>query len=231
MNLGKFLTHTLLLLMVAYSTATNAETQPVKTIVNTAKNFLQEHFSADTNQVEINMGNVDPRLRLSKCSQPLTAFIPPGTDLKGNSIVGIRCVGAKSWHIYVPVSLVIKQNILVYNKALGKGDRVSAEDIEFKQVDISQLRHSPLTKKNQIVGSILKRRVLNGQTVNARNACMVCKGDKLMITTGNQRFSVSMAGTALEDGHYGERVLIENLQSKREVSGTVVAEKKVTIHL
>jgi flagella basal body P-ring formation protein FlgA len=231
MNLGKFLTHTLLLSLFASSPVANAEAQPVKTIINTAKTFLQEHFSADKNQVEINIGKVDPRLRLSKCSQPLSAFIPQGTDLKGNSIVGIRCVGVKSWHIYVPVSLVIKQNILVYNKTMAKGDRVSEADIEFKQVDISQLRHTPLIKKSQIVGSILKRRVLDGQTVNARNACMVCKGDKLMITTGNKRLSVSMAGTALEDGHYGERVLIENLQSKREISGTVVAEKKVTINL
>jgi len=236
MKFGHFLTFILSLGMIGGAHGNASTIQNVKEIRDTAKSFLESHYSAaqestDSSRVKITVGKVDPRLRLAKCDQPLTGFIPQGTDLKGNSVLSVRCVGAVSWHIYVPVAVQIYQPTVVFKRPLRKGQAISAKDLAIEPIEISRLRVVTLNRKEEIVGSILKQNARVGQPATSAMACMVCKGDKLAVIAQNSAFSVSMEGEALEDGHYGETVRVKNANSKRIIRGTVVASRKVSVSL
>ncbi|WP_144395147.1 flagellar basal body P-ring formation chaperone FlgA [Pleionea sediminis] len=231
MIIRQFFRISIIFFLAVIALAGHAGIQSVSEIKETAKTFLQEHFSADENRINLRIGKVDPRLRLTACDQALTAFVPQGTDLKGNAIIGIRCVGTKSWHIYVPVYIEIRQKVLKYSRSLPKGHEVGAKDIELTEVDISHIRSAPITDPKTVIGSILKRRVRAEEIVNPRSLCMVCKGDGLTIVSGNTRFQVTMEGVALEDGKHGERIKIQNAQSERVITGTVIAKQKVQVDI
>jgi flagella basal body P-ring formation protein FlgA len=158
---------------------TAAEIQSIESIAVTAKSFLERQLNTERGKVDIRLGTLDPRLRLPACSQPLSGFLPKGTELKGNAIVGIRCVGKQSWHIYIPVEVSIKQRVMVFKRHLAKGTEVSVDDLDYKMVEVANLRFSPVTDPKRIVGSVLKRRVNAGELVNPKLTCMVCKGEKL----------------------------------------------------
>ncbi len=226
---GKFSTSLIQLILILLCFQAEAQVQSISAIKKTAKSFLEQQFSADKNNVTIRIGQMDPRLRLTPCTEPLTAFVPRGTNLKGNAIIGVRCVGQKSWHIYVPVYLEIRQKVLKYSRSLPKGHQIGPEDLAVTEIDISHLRGAPVADPDKVIGSVLKRRVRADSVVQPDYLCMVCKGDDLTIISGNDRFYVSMEGEALEDGHFGERVKIQNIKSDRIITGTVIAKQKVKV--
>ncbi len=205
------------------------QVQTPQSIAATAKSFLEHHHNAGQNDVDIQIGGIDPRLRLAPCSQQLQGFIPPNTQLKGNAIVGVRCVGIKSWHIYLPVQIKVTQNVLVFKRSLKKGHVISAQDVTLRKQDIALLRGDPIDNPKAFIGSTLKRNVRSGELAFTHFACMVCKGEKLKIIAKNQRLSVSMEGNALEDGFMGQRVRIKNIGSSKILSGTVIAKNKVAV--
>lgn len=228
---GYFLKTWLIIFIILSSFSAKAEIQTLESIAAAAKSFLNRQLESEPGEIEIRLGTLDPRLRLPACSRPLNGFLPKGTELKGNAIVGIRCVGEKSWHIYVPVELSIKQRVIVFKNHLAKGTQVSVDDLEYKLVDVADLRFTPVTDLKRIAGSILKRRVNAGEMVNPRYTCMVCKGEKLFLIAQNAHLSVSMEATALEDGHYGDSVKVKNSASRRIIDGTVVAKNKVVVDI
>lgn len=234
------ISHFLILLLGVTQVLTAAAASPaiesVKNIEETAINFLKGHYSAafdtaESSNIKIALGQVDPRLRLQKCSTPLTGFIPQGSDLKGNTVVGVRCVGDQSWHIYVPATIEIFQPTVVFTRNLSRGHVITAKDLTVKPIEVSRLRVTTVQRIKQIVGSQLKQQVLAGQVAALKSACMVCKGDKLVVSAESSSFSVSMEGLALEDGHFGEAVRVRNVTSSRVIRGIVVASKTVSVNL
>ncbi len=228
---GYFLKKLMVFVAILGCGSIHAQIQDLESIAATAKTFLNRQLESERGEVDIRLGTLDPRLRLPACSQPLSGFLPKGTELKGNAIVGVRCVGEKSWHIYVPVELSIKQRVIVFKNHLAKGTEVSVDDLEYKMVDVADLRFTPITDTKRIAGSVLKRRVNAGEMVNPRYTCMVCKGEKLFLIAQNAHLSVSMEATALEDGHYGDSVRVKNSASRRIIDGTVVAKNKVVVDI
>ncbi|NVJ60378.1 MAG: flagellar basal body P-ring formation protein FlgA [Gammaproteobacteria bacterium] len=231
MNLRNIFKIIVFSLASAYALHSAAATQSVQEIKATAKSFLNNHFANSDSRVKITIGGIDPRLRLKPCDNNLSAFIPQGSNLSGNTVVGIRCVGEQSWHIYVPVKIAIYQEVVVFKKNMVKGEVISAKDLEVKPIEISSVRINPITAKEQLLGSVMKQNAMAGDPAARKVACMVCKGDKLTVLAGNEQFTVTIEGEAMEDGHYGEQVAIKNPSSSRVVSGTVIASKRVSVGL
>ncbi|MEE4245828.1 MAG: flagellar basal body P-ring formation chaperone FlgA [Kangiellaceae bacterium] len=205
---------------------------PIESIDNiraAASNFLESATAEGNAKVTFQLGGIDPRLRLAKCDQPLIGFLPNNAKLKANTIVGVRCVGAKSWHIYIATHIKVEQQVMVFKKNLKRGHVISKSDLEQEWRDTTMLRAAPVTELSEIVGSVLKRNVQMDQTASSEYACMVCRGDKLLIVAGQSSLSVTMEGEALEDGRFGEHIQVKNLTSSRLLAGKVIAKNKVAV--
>ncbi len=227
----KFLPIYILLFAIPLSSADTTERQSLEAIERAATSFLKNQLGGNNGRLEISLGTIDPRLRLQPCTNELQGFVPQNTPLKGNSLVGIRCVGVNSWHIYLPVQIKITQEILVFAENLRKGHVLTASDLKLKTLDINQVRGTTFSEPKKLVGSRLKRHVTRNEVADSSTACMVCKGDKTLIIAENQSFSIAMQGLALQDGQIGQRVQIENIQTDKIVSGTVVARNKIQVVL
>ena len=60
-------------------------------ILASARAFLEaEQLKALDRRGEVEMGRLDPRLRLAACPGKLEAFLPPGAQTMGNTTVGVR---------------------------------------------------------------------------------------------------------------------------------------------
>ena len=61
-------------------------------IRDTAQSFLTAFAdSQKQGRSEVRLGQLDRRLKLKACKNPLEAFRPPGARVMGNTTVGIRC--------------------------------------------------------------------------------------------------------------------------------------------
>ncbi|MGE0623952.1 MAG: flagellar basal body P-ring formation chaperone FlgA [Pseudomonadales bacterium] len=207
--------------------------QPLASIAATAEAHARSSLGGGgAVRVESQVKALDNRLKLARCDQPLQAFSPPGTEMRQNVVVGVRCRGSNPWQIYVPVRISAVRSVLVTSRPLARGAILSARDVRTEQVDVSALRTAYLTDAAQLQGKVLKRPLPEGRvlTMDALNdEEVIRRGQRVTLMVTQDGFRVQMAGTALMDGAVNERIRVENHSSRRTVEGIVRSAKLVEV--
>jgi flagella basal body P-ring formation protein FlgA len=216
------------------ASATTAEWQAPGSITATAESYLKKRIGSDANRTTVQAGQLDPRHRLARCSQPLSAFLRRGTKISARTVVGVRCDGVKPWKVYVPVDVVVTDKVLVARRTLPRGHVVSADDLKVEQRDVSRLVSGYVSDIGQLVGQRLKTplmagRILTPQMLKADLA--IRRGQSVTLVVASGGLSIRMAGTALMDGALNQRIRVENTTSGRVVEGIVRSREHVEILL
>ncbi len=97
--------------------------QSIDSIRKAAQVFVQTRVPGQPNTVQVSVGNLDPRLRLAPCSEPLQASLPAGVVFKERVTVAVTCPGEKRWTVYVPVSIATNVSTLILRHAAARGAR------------------------------------------------------------------------------------------------------------
>jgi flagella basal body P-ring formation protein FlgA len=190
------------------------------------RGFLQEQLAnrpADSTEIEV--GRLDPRLRLKACDTALQPFLPSGARLEGKLSVGVRCPDHRPWTVYLPAWVRIFAKALVTARPLSRGATVDADDIVAVRLEVSKLNRGYYLEPADVIGKILRRSLPTGRALTPhvlRAPLMVRRGDNVIILAESTGLQVRMKGEALQDAARGQRVSVRNLRSKRVVEGTAV---------
>ena len=201
-------------------------------IRNTAKVFLEEMTSsADITDTELNIGNIDPRLKLRKCGQPLIAYLPPGSKHTGKINVGIKCVGPIQWKMFLSASSYQYQTVIYAKNTLKKGQTINRQDLGKKRVKIDTRNKQPAFDYSEVALTSPRRFIRAGAIIFTDAICMVCRGNRVNVSTGNEYFSINVEAEALADASIGEMVRLRNKNSRRIFDGKVVGRNKAQVVL
>jgi flagella basal body P-ring formation protein FlgA len=204
-------------------------------IRTTAETYLREQAQTQhMGNIEVTIGTLDNRLRLTQCNGVLDAFIPQGARLQGNTTVGIRCPDADGWRIYVTGKVSVLADVLVVRESLGRGSPVNEASVELVEQDISSLTRGYLDDPSQLEDKILKRAVSPGMvlTPNMLEAPRIIRrGDRVTLEASQGALAVRMQGEAVMDGRRGERIRVRSLNSKKIVEGVVTATGVIKVTL
>lgn len=196
-----------------------------------ATSFL--HTSFKSGQSEIKFGQLDPRLRLAKCSAPLEAYWPSSNAPRRNMAVGIRCSGSRPWKVYLPVTIKHFSHVYVTRTALPRGHQISKSDLVKAKRDIHALTDYA-SSPEMLIGKILKRPLGMGTVIRLSSLSapkLVKRGDVVTIIARSGAIAINVMGKALMDGRKGDRIQVRNNSSKRVVQATVTASGRVEIPL
>jgi flagella basal body P-ring formation protein FlgA len=144
-----------------------------------------------------------------------------GTQLIGNSNVGVRCNGKTAWSLFVQVNVKISVEILTANRTLQLGQTLRAEDIG--SLNSESLQAGTLTDPAQAIGKIMKYSVAAGQILRLdmlRAPYSVKQGQSVQLKVLGSGFRVSTEGLALNNASEGEKTSAKTA-SGQVVSGTV----------
>ena len=108
---------------------------------------------------------------------------------------------------------------------------LSASHLSLAEVDIKQLRHTPFTSLEDVVGARLKYRVREGQPVQANMLCFICKGDRITISANAGAMKVKTSGIARQDGVIGDTIEVVNSSSNKSVIAEVASTQEVVVNL
>jgi flagella basal body P-ring formation protein FlgA len=200
--------------------------QSHESIRETAKAYLHEQAEArNAGKISVTIGQLDSRLRLQQCPEPLETFLPDGARLQGNTTVGVRCPTADGWRIFVTGKVSILADVLVLKTSARRGDSLHAGDVELVERDISALSRGYLEDPAELEGKILKRAVSTGMVLTPgllEAPRVVRRGDRVTLEARQGTLAVRMQGEAVTDGRPGERIRVRSLNSEKIVEGTVV---------
>lgn len=242
MTLRSFLAHLMVVVTVGIWT-TGAHSNDAQSIDNIRHQVLKhasEHYRQQYGQqafeqnVELTVGQLDPRLRLARCDDYLTLKIKEPPHSPRNSTVKVSCDGNQRWTIYIPLTVDVYSEVLVASRSLRKGDVLNADDFSFKRLNISQIGHGLIEDIDRATGMELKRPLKSGETIRLsflRQPDIVLKGQAVIVTSESRFMSVQTPGIALRNGHLGEFIKVKNERSKRIIDAKVVAPGMVSVAL
>jgi len=199
--------------------------QSLEAIRVAAQSFVAQQVPKQApGAVQVNVGALDSRLRLAPCTDPLKVSLPPGATFRARMTVAVSCASATPWTVYVPVTVDTQTSVLVLRRAAGRGERLTAEDVESQTRVISGSGDSYLTDPKELSGRTVKRPLGAGTALTAdllADDLVVRRGQRVTLLASVGSLEVRAAGLAMNDAPAAGRVKVQNLSSNRIVEGVV----------
>jgi flagella basal body P-ring formation protein FlgA len=210
------------LLLAALPTQAGTQSEKLQShavILKAVTAFVQAQTHNLPGQVSIKVDDIDQRVKRSACPV-LETFLPPGSQLLGSGMVGVRCPGEKGWSLFVPVHVTVSVDMLIANKALPQGHVLIAEDLSSQHGELAQM--DILIDPAQAVGKILKYGVGAGQMLKQdmlRAPYVVTQGQMVQLQVAGTGFNIRSEGQALGNAADGQTVQVKTA-SGQIISGT-----------
>jgi flagella basal body P-ring formation protein FlgA len=122
--------------------------------------------------------------------------------------------------------------IPVPKRLISAGDIINADDLEWQAVHLTRLSGNSLTDVEQLVGRMAKRPLKAGQILRQSDVAVspvIRKNDLIRLVVKTGQMTLSVQGKALQDAAMGQTVRVMNVNSNRQLSGTVIDAGTVAI--
>ena len=184
-------------------------------------------------RVEVQIGALDPRLRLAPCAR-IEPYVPPGARLWGRSRVGMRCVdGPVRWNVSVPVTVRVFATALVASTPIAAGTRLAGTEFVAAEVDLAEEPGEALTDARPLAGRILARPLRAGQALRAshlRPRQWFAAGDTVQLSAVGSGFRIGGLAQALTPGIEGQNARVRT-ESGRVLTGTPSGNGRIEVRL
>ena len=177
-------------------------------LVSDTKLFLDSQALSLPGDVEIIVGELDPRLNLAQCLR-YEPFIPTGARLWGRTTLGVRCVEGASWSVFIPVQIKVFAPALVAARSILRGQALVPDDVRLERIELTQWPPGALAVADQVDGRLATRTIVAGEPLRRdllRTAPVVVPGDPVKVVFSGQSFTVSTEGRALTLAGDGQSV-------------------------
>jgi len=211
------------LLTIVTSTAL-AGVQSMEEVQKAISSYLVSNLQRQYRDFDVRVASLDSRLQLPECSNALSVTTMRDKMPVGDLALRVRCQGEHPWTIYARAHVSLFKRVLVANRPLTKGTRLTSGVVALKRRDIATLRQGYIETPELVVGRYLKRSIPAGHVLTPAllaAAKVIRKGEAVVIRAQARGLDVRMGGHALMDGEQGQRIRVINDRSRRVVEAIV----------
>jgi flagellar basal body P-ring formation protein FlgA len=182
-------------------------------------------------RVEIDVGRLDPRLKLAPCER-VEPYLPPGTRLWGRSRIGLRCtLGSTAWNVYLPITVKVYAQGWVAAAPIAAGSVIGPGDLVQSEVDLADNTTALVTDPDQAIGRTVQRAITPGsgiRTADLRARQWFAAGDTVKVVAQGRGFAITGSGEAMAHGVEGRMVRVRTDNGKI-VTGFAAGDRRVEI--
>ncbi|MEO7773964.1 MAG: flagellar basal body P-ring formation chaperone FlgA [Steroidobacteraceae bacterium] len=196
-----------------------------------AEGFVRAQVSNKEIPVQVQIGALDERLRLTPCNGAPQGLLPSGTRVAARMTIGLRCADPV-WTVYVPVSVQSEVPVLVTRAALARNSAPTIADVEIQKRWVPGFAHLYVTDPAALAGRHLRQPVAPGTALTVEQLAadvLVKRGQRVTLLAVAGGFEVRAQGEALADSGSGGRVRVQNLSSRQVVEG--IAESATLVRV
>ncbi len=182
---------------------------------------------------ELEVGNIDPRLRLPACATTPAGHLAPGTRSATQLTVEVRCT-SPSWRQFVAVRVRAEEAVVIAARPLGRLEVVTADDVAVVSRELAGLPAGYFRRPEEVVGRIAQRTIGSGEVLlptTVRPPPLVRRGQSVTVVARAGSMSVRTAGVVEVDAGLAERVRVRNSATGRTVEGIVRSADTVEVAL
>lgn len=188
-------------------------------------------------RVEVELGRLDPRLRLAPCRQ-VQPYLPIGLQMWGRTRIGLRCLDVQSggqarWNVSLPVLVKVYARALVAAAPLPAGTLLTQAQLAAAEIDIAAEPGAVFTDTAPLIGRTLSRPLAVGEAVRSsslKQRQWFAAGDTVMVQASGPGYAIAGEGQAMAVGLEGQDVKIR-FENGRTVTGRAVGDRRVEVLL
>lgn len=184
-------------------------------------------------RVEVQLGQLDPRLRLAPCRRT-EAYLPAGQRALGRTRVGLRCLeGTTLWNVTLPVTVSLFAPGIVASEALAAGTVLNQSHLKLAEIDWGVDAGRAHADIAGLLGRELSRPLGQGHAVVAtdlKTRQWFAAGETVQVLARGAGYQVSTDGLALSHGLEGQPVRVRT-SSGRVLTGRATADRLVEVVL
>jgi flagella basal body P-ring formation protein FlgA len=161
--------------------------------------LLDERLAGTAGEIEVSVGDPDPRLRLAPCAR-MEPFVPSGARLLGRTSLGVRCTEGANWVVYVPVQIRLFVDAWVAARPIPRGVTIGPDDVRLDRVDVAPLNGNAVPPDVPLIGRTALRAVAPGEPLRRdalRSPPVVQPGDAVQVMAVGTGFAAQSPGKAL----------------------------------
>ncbi len=211
-----------------------AEWQSLASIRLQAERFLDQYPYDGKYPPQIELGRLDPRLRLKACAEDLLIdFTRPERD-RGNSSLTIRCTAPTSWKLHLPVSIRLFDDVLVTRNPVSRGAAIDSAQLITRKQEVSRYSDGYYRPGDPVDRLQARRNLPAGTPITARNVeprLAVRSGEAVTIRLSIRGLDIKSRGKALQSGPIGKVIRVKNDRSGRIIEGEIIAPGQVRVGL
>jgi len=217
---------------VAAEPLEQAPAEPLAAVRAAAVGLIRSQLRGVAYEVHVE-AQLDPRLHLPRCPEPLATALPSGAELGAHVAVRVSCTASGfPWAVYVPVTIESDIHVLVLKQSALRGARLGAAQVSEETRRVAGLAAGYVTDVAQLERHTLARPLPAGTALTADAMLadlIVHQGQEVTLIASAPGISVRATGKALQDGREGARVRVQNLASLTVVEGVVDASGVIEI--
>ena len=154
-------------------------------------------------------------------------------------LIKVSCESKNSWTIFVrtnantlkqkKLKTSIKNEILVLNKSIEKGNYIKKSDLTFIK---SPKKNIFYNSKEELIGRKVKQNLKKGQYIQPRHLFAkysVNEGDPVVIVSKFKNAEVSTGGIAIKSGNVGDVLEVKNKRSGIIIKGILKKDKIINV--
>jgi flagella basal body P-ring formation protein FlgA len=187
-------------------------------------------------KVSVKLVNIDSRLKLSACTEPLNITLPQSEQQYTGSykLTSVSCEKPVKWQIYIPVNLQLMIKVAVLAQGVNRGDLLSPQNVKMSEVDVMQLHDGYFMSVDNVLGKIANTTLQAENVLSPRNIKtppVITRGQTVIIESRSGGVVVEINGVAAEDGAVGDNISVLNQSSNQPVHATVIGPRRVKVGL
>jgi flagellar basal body P-ring formation protein FlgA len=217
---------------LAFAVDTSFESH--QNLKNAVHAFLTTQLQGGKADFNIQVQNIDQRLKLKKCPVELEIKTIQAHVKPGKNTLNVECRSDTPWRIFMSAQVKLFTDLVVSRHPLNKGHLIQESDVQLTRVELTGRQSASLSSTKQVIGYIVNRRVKAGNIINANNLSkplLIKKGDRVTILAKQKGFQISMEGIALMSGSKGDKIKIKNIKTKKIIQGIIFDAQTVKVAL
>ena len=204
-------------------------------IKGAVSDFIYANIPWDRDRVRINNIQVSQDVTLPKGKIAYRIEPLKNSDFKGKVAFPIHfnVNGLFQKRILVTAHISVLTNVVVAKRPVRRYGRITEEDIELREKDLARMPSNIITDPDEVLGKRAKR-AIGADTVLRPDLIeyppLVKRGDVVMVVAESAGLRVTALGVVSErEGRRGERIKVENLDSKKSIYARVLDSKTVEV--
>ena len=208
-----------------------SQIQSASSIQEAIHHYIASSLPLDTDY-KVRLGQLDNRLKLPHCTEPLDIFTHASSIKPGRNSVGVKCKSTTKWTIYTSAIITVYKEIVVLTQPIHRGEIFSPDILHIEKRDISTVRSGFITDPSTVVNKQATRNLSLGSVINKSNYTepkLIKRGDKVNIKASSPYLNISVMGIAMMDGIKGQNIRVRNEKSHQIIQATVVQQGQVLV--